>query len=487
MTKYLSRRRRLTLSSQAKHDACVRADPCYVQHLPLELLELVFGFVREIDPPHSYPGYMYPGWLRVLSVCSWWRTAATNCPRLWDVVPGTDLTPSWVFRMVTYSKHIPLGLSVNSSKLARGNPKQSLSRLLDTVAHRLNHLHLVIDSDAEEVAAALREAPAASGLHSLSITANSAAVLLPTDVFSHDTAQLRRLTLVDCFIPWGASLYAQLEHLSIHLTPHAARTIGFAEVQDNACSRGAYEALQRLAPTLRTLSLRDVQPFTSDAAHEPIDLPNLDHLTLEGSTSDCITIMHSLSFPSTTNISLYLSSDDSAALVNTMRILDIASVPVRALELDFDHESAYQFTMRLHSTTPRGERTHTLYVNRTAYSSRWAACCEYAPIVRSLRLHETTTLIHRASNWRFWAADTWRSIQLPNLRTVVAVGIPASISLLDALAGKSMLAPELEHLRVARVPPGYAFFSHRPEVLSLEQFKQLREDAGCSVPEVATV
>ncbi|VDB82747.1 unnamed protein product [Peniophora sp. CBMAI 1063] len=491
---FTSRRRRSTFSSPAKHDATLcrkrtlhLQDPCHVHRLPLELLELIFHFTKELDPPHAYPNFMYPGWFRVLSVCPWWRSAAIQCSRLWDIVPGTDLTPSWVFRMLTYSKSLPLTLTLNSSQLSRALPDQSLSRLLDTVARRIRDLHLVIDGDADEVVVALREAPAAPTLRSLSITTNGVAVLLPRDIFSHDTLALKSLTFVDCFAPWDAPLYAGLEDLHIHLTPHAARSIGFAEVQDNACSRKAYGTLQHLAPTLRSLALRNLQPFTSDAPHEPINFPILEHFTLEGSTSDCIAIMNTLSFPSSTNISLYLSSDDSTALVNTMHILGIASTPVGALELDFEHESGYQFTMRLHSLAPRGGRTYTLYVNGIANGSRWTACGEYVSLVQALRLDATTTLIHRASNWRYWAADVWRSIQLPEVRTIVAVGAPASISLLDGLAGTPVLAPKVEHLRVARVPPGYAFFSHRPEVLSLEDFRELREEAGRPIAEVVAV
>ena len=106
-----------------------------------------------------------------------------------------------MFRSVEYSKSMPLSLGLISSSLSRTDPDQSLSRLLDPVAPRLRNLNLVIDREADEVVAALREAPPAPGLRSLSITAKDAAVLLPRGIFSHDTAQLQRLTLVDCFVP----------------------------------------------------------------------------------------------------------------------------------------------------------------------------------------------------------------------------------------------------------------------------------------------
>ena len=71
-----------TLSSPAKHDvsACrtLSLYHCPVRHLPLELLQLVFHYAKEVDPPHSYPGYMYPGWFRILSVCSWWRSVSSS-------------------------------------------------------------------------------------------------------------------------------------------------------------------------------------------------------------------------------------------------------------------------------------------------------------------------------------------------------------------------------------------------------------------------
>ncbi|KAI0034515.1 hypothetical protein K488DRAFT_83922 [Vararia minispora EC-137] len=499
-------RRRLSSRSQTRRllDGAwpPKSGLCHVSRLPPELLELVFLQWRQIDPPDAELGYY--GWLSVLLVCRSWMTIARRCSVLWATISGPHLTPRWVLKMLKLSKATPLVLSLDYSK----NSSTDLSprRLLSSpIVSRLHHLDLTLSDHDPEGAIALHEAPSAPELRSLTISVNHVVLTLPTVLFTSSLPRLESLTLKGCTIPWIAtSIFDHLVHLSI-VVPHGSESVYNSTEERNVAFHDAMEAFRRVGPTLRSLTLRNFIPPSPahdnhDSSGLPIPLQVLQDLILEGEPSHVTTFISLLSLPPPVNTSVFLNCDSPAVLLDAMRKLGLPFLRPIMLEIDFDSAECVELALRLHlPPAPGASHGHTqaLYVNRMVDGYRWDTFNAYTDVVRTIHLGQVQTLVHYASFVRFWSSSTWRALfpqtRAFSLRTIIAAGEPATISLLDALApdddgaGKCVLAPHLQRLQLAPLHAGHIRSARRPECLVLPNFKHMRGISGYPIPSIVTV
>ena len=75
-----------------------------ISNLPVELLQLIFGYCTEFEdtPVGSY--HARPSWIAVTHVCSRWRTAALNCSLLWTLINTGTMGKRWIEVFLERSK-----------------------------------------------------------------------------------------------------------------------------------------------------------------------------------------------------------------------------------------------------------------------------------------------------------------------------------------------------------------------------------------------
>jgi hypothetical protein len=252
--------------------------------LPPEILSTIFESIIALCQSQFYGKLQ---WMHLMEVCRHWRSVMLECPRLWCSLAFNRVRLT--SEMLRRSKASPLEIKVSLSGtgVKRGAVMLALSHI-----SRIRVLHVKLASTRDRIkrllAALDQHAPL---LTSLRLTTNSEVHVIPRALFA---PRLRHLAIRNLIISWDSPLLVGLTHLEICGSPHAP-------------SLGELRAVLSHCPALNTLILSGNLPDTENQQHQlqdPIPLPTLALLHLEGPVAACDVVVCSLCFPPTTAVML---------------------------------------------------------------------------------------------------------------------------------------------------------------------------------------
>ncbi|KAI0046179.1 hypothetical protein FA95DRAFT_1413146 [Auriscalpium vulgare] len=249
-----------------------------VDHLPPEILNIVFSILSTIDRPrwkriaHSNIRYKrHLGWLKVTHVCQRWRNIALRDPVLWasDIALPSSLGHRWAAAFVSRAQDVPLTVTwCNDLSPNNGSPSSDTLFIGANLARTGAIMHLCIHS--QHLPTLCTPAPLLRTISLCIYSTKGQTFYLPDGLFGGAAGlpELRHLS-VTAWEPlsWTPLL---LQHLvSVNITifvqlPGAVLASMFAAL-------GRMPALQRLALELTPEATEGV-PVTL--------LPALRHLTL---------------------------------------------------------------------------------------------------------------------------------------------------------------------------------------------------------------
>ncbi|KIK01161.1 hypothetical protein K443DRAFT_576640 [Laccaria amethystina LaAM-08-1] len=267
-----------------------------ISRFPTEILSRIF-ICCAATCERGEPAQLTMDWVKVTHVSRHWRTVAIGCPRLWTTLVFTQ--PRWVEEMLKRSKMAPLVIDARVGSKST----EAVQLAMDHIS-RVRELSIVCPS-ASSLGKLFSSVPRAAPMLQilvLSTTINYYAdpfrdkYSIPTELFSDDSSQLRRLELIHCNLDWTSHLLKGLTHLKIHDTAPGTRpsTSLFLDV------------LEQL-PTLTVLDLKDALPSdgSSTVSHQRnVKLRSLTNLHLSDPGSDCANALRHLSVPSSATLKL---------------------------------------------------------------------------------------------------------------------------------------------------------------------------------------
>ncbi|EDR14527.1 uncharacterized protein LACBIDRAFT_305207 [Laccaria bicolor S238N-H82] len=317
-----------------------------ISRLPPEILSKIFVCCAAT---YELP-QLTMNWVKITHVSRHWRTVAIGCPHLWTM--PVFARPRWVEEMLKRSKMAPLVIDARLAHMA--GPKYEAIQLAMNHISRARELYLDSSSAwfGKLFSSVPRAAPMLQTLVLSTSTMHSAEPFLdnysiPPELFSDNSAQLRRLELSHCNINWTSHLLRGLTHLKIHNTTPGTRpsTLLFLDV------------LEQL-PTLTVLDLKDALPHVADGSStvsykRRVELRSLTNLHLSGSNYDCSAALRHLSVSSIATLKLYcrstaVSEADFSSILTfvsgfwepTANILS-AKPPIRSLKIVGDDSTGF--------------------------------------------------------------------------------------------------------------------------------------------------
>ena len=84
-----------------------------ISNLPVELLQLIFGYCTEFEDPTIGLYRTCPSWVYVTHVCSHWRTTALNCSSLWTLINTDTMGKRWIGAFLERSKASLIDVTFN--------------------------------------------------------------------------------------------------------------------------------------------------------------------------------------------------------------------------------------------------------------------------------------------------------------------------------------------------------------------------------------
>jgi hypothetical protein len=301
--------------------------------LPPEILSAIFESIIALGESEFHSGGLQ--WMHLMEVCRHWRSVMLESPRLWSSLAfhSVRLTSE----MLRRSKTSPLVIKVNLTyaEEKRGAVALALSHISRIGVPHINIQFYATDYSKRLLAALDRHAPLLTSLRLSTLRDPRHAHVIPRSLFA---PRLRHLAIYNLTISWDLPLLAGLTHLEIGGSPHAP-------------SLGELRAVLSHCPALHTLILLWNLPDTKNQQHQlqdPIPLPTLACLHLNGPVADCDVVVRSLSFPPTTAVMLHcnLSVDISAELPHLLSGLGARrgdGVSIGCLEIRAIYENQIKF------------------------------------------------------------------------------------------------------------------------------------------------
>jgi hypothetical protein len=120
-----------------------------ISNLPLELLQLIFGYCTEFE---DLPVELYracPSWIAVTHVCSRWRGAALNNSSLWTSINTKTMRKRWIEAFLERSKasliDLTIALDTFMSSFSTRHPldEDEVIALFSAGCTRLRSLHII--------------------------------------------------------------------------------------------------------------------------------------------------------------------------------------------------------------------------------------------------------------------------------------------------------------------------------------------------------
>lgn len=281
-----------------------------VSRLLSEILVLIFAFLVEANPTTSSAGdipegigrpQVRLGWITVTHVCSFWRRVALEHRILWTH-HRFDLGLEWSAEMLRRAGDAPLELTLSEEFVPFPPSKSDVATVISRLLYRASAL--TIEEGAFTLAVLDSLALPAPLLDSLSITSNHLA-LLPQSFFLGNVPKLRDLYLSNVLPVWTTAAFTGLKRLCVFLDR-------FMDTSHIPTYPELFDSLQSM-PHLEVLVLRGclpLGPFPHSLGDRMIQMPNLQHLFLDGHTFGCHQILGHLNFPREAVVSVTCLTDD---------------------------------------------------------------------------------------------------------------------------------------------------------------------------------
>ncbi|KAI0038315.1 hypothetical protein FA95DRAFT_1600159 [Auriscalpium vulgare] len=253
-----------------------------VDHLPPEILTIIFSILSSIDPPRSNAKRKYKlGWVTVTHVCQRWRNIALRNPLLWasNIALPSQLGDLWAATFLTRSQTMPLTVTSGGPTV----PFSDTSFIGENLA-RICAITVQLTTSSFLLLALCTPAPL---LHTLNIKTDGDIHPLQLALFGGAAGlpELRHLSVLTWKAePWIPLLVEQL--VSVDMNIHTAVT--HAHFANILAALGRMPALERLA--------LDMYPADTDGVPVTL-LPSLRHLTLGQFSRDVLSILPHLALP----------------------------------------------------------------------------------------------------------------------------------------------------------------------------------------------
>lgn len=297
-----------------------------ISRLPPEILSTVFVWVvGDIVWPYGYIRQ-----LRLIThVCSHWRHISLEYPTLWTRIHSEY--PQMAFEMLQRSKMAPLIVVLN---INHGYSKL-VSRTMEQM-FRIRNLSLsqcgeYFNSAVEQKVIGCLGSGAAPVLETLRVYFSLAipGKILPETLLGNPH-RLRSLRLYNCGLRWNSPFLHKLTSLDIHITPPVPQ-VSTAELLSALANIPNLESLRLSAVMYPSRDTVDVV-LPAGIAH----LTRLTRLDLQERPENCASLLTSLVYPDTTNVSIIrrdpLSSSDNKL---ARSLLSKRIGPIRCLWITF--------------------------------------------------------------------------------------------------------------------------------------------------------
>ncbi|KAL0068426.1 hypothetical protein AAF712_004504 [Marasmius tenuissimus] len=266
--------------------------------LPVEILGRILTFSGTDTHSTSMP--KYPS---AMSICRLWRAVAMNTPIIWS--KPNFYWPKWVRETMKYSKSIPLDIQWTSYSIPEQRQLDVLFEVVEECS-RVASLDFVSRSAPDLttlLSKMVRPAPHIHFVHLETLYENDNFVI-PDNFLGKDAPRLTHFQIRGCSVPWGSSILRNLTTLSI----------GRASFNGMSSSLQDVAATLQAAPMLETVDLSDFLPSTASTSlpcDTKIVLPRLKRLRLSSRGMVVATLLHHMSFPTTTTIHMTVNQLDN--------------------------------------------------------------------------------------------------------------------------------------------------------------------------------
>ena len=277
-----------------------------VSHIPPELLARIFSFIASNEPP-MVDSRQKLGWIKVSHVCSWWRRVALDTPLLWATI-NLDLGPQWALSMVERARRVPL--VVQHTQIRTVKDSNMVIDFLSSHLPVITKLKLVVPNNAlaEVMVKALSE-PILSSEYAPSTRSGTVdrKAMLSDALVNYNIPCLQAVTIVGCRVPWSSSIWHNMAHLKISITPeqwmqflHRAWLPSEDEFFDMLASMCHLESL-----SISNYFPRSFSMSASGGMRQPaLAFNHLSNLELRGQYEHCVVVLGNIRFRATAVVSL---------------------------------------------------------------------------------------------------------------------------------------------------------------------------------------
>ncbi|KAI0045404.1 hypothetical protein FA95DRAFT_124279 [Auriscalpium vulgare] len=300
------------VTAHANHGFSTALSP--VAEFPVELVVLIFSYLRSISPPKFYEARPCPdlGWITVTQVCRRWRHIAFQARCLWSDV-AFSLGAEWAGLMMRRSHPMPLVMRARMPGLRGWQLSEKVTETMNACMFRATELRLLV---AYPKTKAILEtltspAPKLTELHIKITIPSTYGYDFPTAFLGGVAPSLRRLNINSTQrFPWEhAILGAQLTELTMRYASLETQPLEDLPLFD--CLLDTLRAL----PSLEYLALDAVffMP-TDDEPRMPAVLPHLENLELRVLADAAPALFSALALPARTTVRIDAAYDRMSEL-----------------------------------------------------------------------------------------------------------------------------------------------------------------------------
>ncbi|GJF00206.1 hypothetical protein PsYK624_164860 [Phanerochaete sordida] len=283
----------------------------YVQHLPPEILSMIFTYCVCFDPVRDPPATSR-SWTVVLHVCQRWREVALNTTLLWAML-ALPAPAHFLEAALEHSKASPLDVTIH-----RWSSQLDVARQAQAVLSQMPRIRTLRWYARAFDAAVFPALACTPQCHTFAV----GHVYDAAEVFGWDTRPLHAMGVRSSYVKHYGDIYGVVKTLPLlrHLIigPHVC----FGPSMPASLG----DALQALAPLRELESLRLSCIFGGHNENQPdvsirLSFPKLRSLVLSGQTFSCCGLLARLDFPATTSVRIIDVSQYANATQDILAVL----------------------------------------------------------------------------------------------------------------------------------------------------------------------
>jgi hypothetical protein len=401
-----------------------------ISRLPTEILADIFEHAIALGQTRFFSHDVQLR--RLVRVCRQWRAVTMAYPRLWGSLVFTSVEATAL--MLRRSKESPLVVKADFIQKRKSKPpvKQAVFLALSNIS-RIRVLHINGSRRFLErliSAVMYQRAPLLESLCLTSWVYDTHEITLPQLLFADTTPRLRHFSVSFISVSWRLPLLCNLTHLEIRYSTSPPALVEFHDVLTRC-------------PALSTLIVINALPAASEQLLPPVFLPLLLHLNLAGDLTGCEVVMHTISFPRTTAVTLDLARAPGALLPHFFSHLRDRVSTITRLCLKID---CISILVQAWTADPIAIRDPPpdLLVRGWYNVSFFHEICEGFALTQLVNLE-----VEVSSHWECEAVlNTLQNVQALTVRNP-DVGVP--ISILKPMPGRVVPLPGLRELTLGGV------------------------------------